>query len=58
MTMRISKKKESVQGERTIIQEMSNYFTTNKFDSTNLTMVGKLEEYLYRIFAINMKDIG
>lgn len=58
MTMRISKSIESVKKERAIIKEMSDYFTANSFDSTNPYMVEKLEDYLYRLFEINITDMG
>lgn len=58
MTMRISKSIESVKKERAIIKEMSDYFTDNIFDSHSPEMVKKLEDYLYNLFEINMKDMG
>ena len=37
---------------------MSDYFTDNIFDSHSPEMVKKLEDYLYNLFEINMKDMG
>lgn len=48
----------TVQKEQRLIKEMSEYYMQHEYDPSNEKMKQELESYLYRLFELNVSEIG
>lgn len=48
----------TVQQEQKLIKEMSDYYIQHEYDPNNEQMKQKLENYLYRLFELNVDEMG
>lgn len=48
----------TVQKEQKLIKEMSDYYTQHEYNPNDEKMKHELEEYLYKIFELNVNEIG
>ena len=48
----------TVQEEQRLIKEMSDYYMQHEYDPNNEQMKQELENYLYRLFELNVNEMG
>lgn len=58
MISRFRKNSQIIQQETEIIQEMLAFFQENEYQPSNKMMQDKLHEYFFRIFELEVKEMG
>lgn len=58
MISKFRKNSQTIQQESDIIQEMLAFFQENEYQSNDKMMQDKLHEYFFRIFELEVKEMG